>query len=353
MQEANRFWSCPDFRQQYVKSELNANGFQADPANLVDQVAEEAAYALWPPVHENLQPSYGAIVTDQWELYFSRIDRPYGGHFQRCNSKELGRTLADGVTSFYVRDGHGEYLWTPEVLAFGDESALFSLRDSVLFKNAKEKPHDPPKGSDFIIIQRSKDGSVTIMHWDGVIVAKNGFWYSKKYQYSLRVEEQIEDLDGDLSAGIKDTLRSVLSICLHQLSPRGCGATIVIMRGDEGLKKAANFANAIRVTLGLTVREKSHHEMITHALSQVDGATLISEQGLVRALGVWLTPTKKDLRGIKSIGGTRQLTAAATSRTTHCPIITVSCDGPVRVYYRGNIIANTEGENRGRPWIAL
>jgi len=100
--------------------------------------------------------------------------------------------------------------------------------------------------------------------------------------------------------------------------------------------------NSVVSPVELTVRRKSHHGPIAHVLGQVDGAALIGESGVLMSVGHWLTPREEDVKQRPSLGGSRQLTASATSKLIRSPIITVSSDGPVRVFHRGDVIATTE-----------
>ncbi|MCI0557470.1 MAG: hypothetical protein MN733_03165, partial [Nitrososphaera sp.] len=191
----NLTWSPPQYRLDYIRNELQANGFQINDPALFERVALEVAYAIWPPVHENVQPSYGAIVTDLWDQRYLSIPDSYSGDSIRCDDDHNGRTLADGVGSFFVRDSCQHHLWVPKLLSFSDEASLFSLRDEVLFKSKNKIPHAAPTSSDFVIVQRTFEGIVMVMHWNGIILVRSGAWSSRTYQYALRVEETLARLD--------------------------------------------------------------------------------------------------------------------------------------------------------------
>ena len=336
----------PPYRLEYVRSELRANNFRIGDSALFERVALEVAYAIWSPVHENAQPTYGAIVTNLWAEHHSSIPKSYSGQSIHCDDSHSGRTFADGIGSFFVCDHSRHYLWVPTLLSFSDEASLFSLRDEVLFKSKNQIAHSTPTGSDFIIIQRTTDGNVMIMHWDGIILVRNGAWSSRTYQYKLGVEENLANLDRSVSEKMQDTLRSVLSICLHVLSPRRWGTTIIVALDDDesALSTCLSNHNAIVSPIILTVRRKAHQGPIAHVLSQIDGAAFISESGELRSVGHWLTPRDDDVRERASLGGSRQLTAQATSKLIRSPIITVSADGPVRVFHRGKEIATTNSQ---------
>ncbi|MBM4111560.1 MAG: hypothetical protein FJ254_09445 [Phycisphaerae bacterium] len=331
-------WTPPGIRLDYVKRELLANGFGADPGSLLDRVALELSYALFAPVHEQHQPCYGAIVTDQWSHHANCIP-DYLSHGS-IDGGAYERLLADGTNGFLVceRVAEPKAIWMPHSALLG-EAALFSLRDEILFGQAGRSPHSHPAGTDLVLVQRLADGSVTVLHWDGVTSVRNGQWSHRHYQYRYKVEETLESRVGHLSDDMKQTIRSLLRICLHVLSPAGCGATIVAaLDGDQELAGCLNCANALPALSGLTVRNKRHHRTLAHLLDQIDGAAVVAEAGDLKCVGAWLKP--KDRRDSVSLGGSRQLTAQSTSASVASPILTVSADGPVRVFHRGELIAD-------------
>lgn len=332
------------FRLDYVRRELRANGFLTDPASLLNLVVAEVAYAMWPPLHEDTQPSYGVVITDVWEEHFKRIPEVYRGTSLPCKDGEKGRTYADGETSFFVRHNGEDQLWVPTLISFSDEASLFSLRDEVLFKARNENfVSKPLKGTDFIIVQRARNGVVMVMHWGGIILMRDGAWSSRTYQYSLNVEEELARREKTMSDTMEQTIRSLLSICLHVLSPRRCGATIVAhFDEDQGLSSCLNTGNCFKSPFPMTVQEKKFHDPIAHVLAQVDGAAIISESGCLESLNNWLTPRDDNIKKVFSLGGSRQLTARATSMQIRSPVFTVSSDGPVRVFHNGDVIADTE-----------
>ena len=144
-----------------------------------------------------------------------------------------------------------------------------------------------------------------------------------------------------LSENMQSTLRYLLRLCVHILSPLHCGATIIAaLDDDDDLDGCLNHENAIRLAPGITVAKRSQHQMIAHLLHQIDGAALLNERGELNEVGVWLVPEQTYLRNAASLGGSRQLTAQAVSAVVPSPILTVSTDGPVRVFHRGDVIAD-------------
>jgi len=333
-------WVPTDYRLEYIRHELREHGLATDPCGLLERVVTEVAYAAFSPVHEGSQTGYGAIITDHWRVHCDHIPEFYPSTSASCN--ENGRRLADGANGFLVWDRNAPVLWMPS-FPMQSEAGLFSLRDEVLFKQPERSPHADPAGTDVVLVQRTGGGTVTVVHWDGITTLRAGHWFFKQYQYRQRVEEQLESRLGGISDVMKATVRSALRLCLHVLSPNGCGATLVLALDADGcLSARLNHENALSGVSWLSLRQRLHHRVLAHLLAQIDGAAVFGENGSLMDARIWLTP--KQHANSPSLGGARQLTAQATSRDVSSPIITVSADGPVRVFHAGELIANFSTE---------
>jgi len=161
------------YRHDYVRREIRMHGFRSDSANLIDRIVREVTYAIWPALHEDAHPSYGAVVTNHWPKQFPHIPSAYSGSYYPCPNSIASRKFADGVTSFFVSGKRRNYLWIPKVITFSDEPSLFTVRDTVLFKGPRRSPEFASDGKDFVFVQRSASGAVLVMHWDGIIVIRN------------------------------------------------------------------------------------------------------------------------------------------------------------------------------------
>lgn len=248
--------------------------------------------------------------------------------------------LADGTGGFLVceRDQDPCVVWVSRSGIVG-EAALLALREDVLFHQPGRSPHDDPTGTDLVLVQRLGDGAITILHWDGITTCVDGQWSYRNYQYRYRVEEVLAERIGGLADDARQTIRSLLRICLHVLSPIGCGATIIMSLDDDvDLPKRLNCKNAMPSLNGLTVHNRSYHRVLAHLLSQFDGAAIIGEDGRLRQVKTWLK--HKGRRDAASPGGMRQLSAQNASIAIKSPIFTVSADGPVRVYHAGEVLAD-------------
>ena len=127
-------WNLPEHRLAFCRAELLANGFSSDPCDSLTTVAEELAYAIFTPVHEGKQPSYGAIVLPKWDQFNDSFDNRFDGSVLECADTN-GRASADGQSSFFVRDLSDDegFVWLSRSDRFDGEDSLFTLRDEVLF----------------------------------------------------------------------------------------------------------------------------------------------------------------------------------------------------------------------------
>jgi DNA integrity scanning protein DisA with diadenylate cyclase activity len=338
------------WRSTYIREELLHNGFGSDPSGLIDLVVEEVAYAVFAPVHEGKRPTYGALVAQTTDDLAHSVKDEFDGDFSNCGIES--RYCADGISGFFLRGKRGcKLLVCGKGVAFRDEAALFLLRDKVLFAKLRRSPQKmPTQGErDLVLVHRGENDTVTVMHWDGITQFSKGLWSFKSYQYNLCLEETMAARSPGFSEERQDVLRSILSMCVNILSPAGCGATIVMrLNDDEAFNNLLNLQNAIIGTPQIQIRYLNYQYALAHILKQCDGAAIISESGDLEHVGIWLAPEDRLLRSIKSQGGSRQLTAQATSMKIDSPILTVSSDGPVRAFHRGDMICNSSSSGPPR-----
>lgn len=129
-------------------------------------------------------------------------------------------------------------------------------------------------------------------------------------------------------------LDDVLELATQTLSPRRIGATLVLPVADLVSHIEARVAGAQDVTdLHLTL---SDGESIAHLLAHVDGATLLTADGRVSAIGAHLLATERAIALIPSRRGTRHTSAIRFSYDVpEVVVVTVSADGPVSVFSDG------------------
>jgi DNA integrity scanning protein DisA with diadenylate cyclase activity len=345
--------------QKFIRHKLEE--LEAEiPSCLVNAVVEELAHAIDPPVHEGVFPSYGAIIASGPEPLQRRIHETYRGRLFSLPSDNDMRSMSDGIRSFYCRHmtqlpGNGsasqrktlsmcekkEVLVT-EAFSFENEVALFSLRDEAVHGIPRISPHTPSKKlpNDLMIIQRHKSGEVKLMCSSGIIVIRTHQWTRRIYQYTLKLEELCGEILGSPESPTVDVYRSLARLALHILGAKRIGATIVVDCGaltSDGQSILQTDKSISVKDANLNITRKSHQLLIAHILASNDGAALFSEDGLLLSVRNWLVVdlTGEDVSSIP--GGTRQLAAKVASKKMGLPIVTVSADGPVRVFYQGEL----------------
>lgn len=322
------------------------------PTQLLQAVVEEMAYAIEPPIHEGLQPSFGAVITNDLSLLHPGLIEKYRGRTFELTSISEMRCIADGVRCFYCRhvsatDSDKSLVWVSESISFMSEVALFSLRDEAVFGAPRVSPHKQrPPEKDLLLVQRNRSGEVTLLCTSGIISIKDGQWTKRIYQYQLGLEEYCAHSAVEASdhhSELVRTYRSLARLALHILGARRIGATLIIESSPGKLSvdglNLIGTDKAIHVNeAGLTLREKGHQTLMAHLLEHNDGAAIFSQRGNLISVRNWLNIqfTEDDIKA--NPGGTRQLSALVASKKLRLPVITVSSDGPVRAFYKGALV---------------
>lgn len=329
------------------------------PAALRKAVVEELTWAIEPPLHEGTLQPYGAIITSSHESLKIRVQDAYQSREHSLLDHLVLRSSADGVRSFYCRylPQNGEErksLWISEALAFSSEDALFSLRDEAVFKQPGIPPHKSNPVNDLMIVQRNSFGEVRLLSTSGILLITQGHWSVRKYQYALELEEFVtkSSLVGE---GDKETLervyRSIARLAVHILGAQGIGATLLVESRESEFKDNREVLNSTRSLdvrgLHLSILTRADQTVIAHILAHNDGAAVFSYGGKLLSVRNWLTASYESADVTSNPGGTRQLSATSASRHTSLPIVTVSSDGPVRAFYRGEMVRGQKETRRG------
>jgi hypothetical protein len=135
-------------------------------------------------------------------------------------------------------------------------------------------------------------------------------------------------------------LDDVLELATQTLSPRGIGATLVLPVAPF-VTVAERVANVRDVgELRLTLADG---ETIAHLLAHVDGATLLTPDGTVSAIGAHLLASEKAIALVPARRGTRHTSAIRFSYDVpEVVVVTVSADGPVSVFSDGISLFETD-----------
>lgn len=286
-------------------------------------VLEEVDHARYPPVHEGLTPSYGAVIVP-------RPVRPetLGGTVLEADAggPEVIRRLADGRQSFVVRRRRHFDLLLFDI-AHDREAELIRLR---------------AKAPSSVIVQRTASGGVRILAPDGLFVWDGAHWWAKPYAsvYAEAVLEAVPDAP-------RKVLDAILDFCVHTMSPAKGGAVLVwrYCAGGDGMFEGCNPAvPPVRVPL-LSLTDSAIHAAARHLLTQVDGAAIVTDAGALMAIGAHLRASQRshELVALDPTRGTRHASARRFSYDHDDSVVfVVSSDGPVTVYSDGAAVASIE-----------
>ena len=339
-----------DDRKNLIRLELMMLGIGTDNQSVLYPSLVEALYRIMTAIpHENRLPSTGIIL-------FSHPYEEYGTHNTRFKPPKLIRPesaaeesvwgLADGQHSFVLVDSVGVGLLLLDE-PITDEMSLFAFRDDALFDD-EQGPSDPvPR--DCIIVHRAADHlrrRLTVLCKEKIVTFSGVRYTAKSYQYeTLRsLRAQVSPFPWDVES--IQTVKSALRIAVHQLSPGGTGATLVVLAPDDKplLSQAISKGDLIvdeAVRPGdwnVTTRERQRP--LVHLISQYDGATVIESDGSVTYVGAFF----REGRHITGLGreahryGTRHQSACEFSSLINGIVVVVSSDGPVTVFAGGKVV---------------
>jgi DNA integrity scanning protein DisA with diadenylate cyclase activity len=291
-----------------IKAELELAGVRLPtvPGISESAILEELAYALAPPIHEEFQPSFGAICAPPLGLQHARL-KP----FLDVPASAETSTASNGTTSFsLVVSALRKFVVFPSYV--GGEFNLTTLASDITG----------------IVIQRDVHGTVRIFTGDAVYVNQGRKWWRK---HAWRV--LLKNVREHVPQGDDNILEQILAFSIHVLSPSHTGATIVWWLTDipTGVYEPRHQLAA----LGLRVAPE-YLATIQHLLSQHDGATIVSPSGEIVATGVHLQASDTARHLISETRGTRHTSAIRYSYDeARVVVITISQDGPISVFSDG------------------
>lgn len=281
-------------------------------------LVDELDYALRPPRHERRLPTYGAIVLpskepDDW----SRITGLTTTLSQTTERDDQDtRRYADGLVSWAIREADGV-----TALAVFDRAAG-SERDVVVLAEA----------TGAIIVQRRPDSGVRVVGSFGV-----ARWDGSTWHVEPPFGSWLEQASCGLNDPHSDILDRVLRFAVHDLGAAGIGALMILGGSDNG-----EFEQRLAPPPPLRLDRPTDLGPLRHVLTQVDGATIIDSDGILRALGVRLIPSTHAEKSIDAVGGTRHTSARRYSFDDPSAIvIAVSESGPVTVFRNGRIVGRS------------
>ncbi len=313
-------------RQQRLRDELLDSGIEL-PANpmLANKLIEELDYARFPPVHEGILPTYGAVLTG-----LQVRPEVFGGTPSSIEglSDTVLRRLADGRQSFVLRGPAGR-----ELLLLDNPHD----REAALVRLRSRGPLDLT-----IIVQRGPGGVVRVLAPDGLFIWDGAHWWAKPYasSFTRAVQRAVP------TAPI-DTLRQLLEFCVHTMSPADAGTALVwaldadTVADVEGLNAARPPTRVPQLPFSSIATGAA----IRQLLAQVDGAAIVNRAGQLIAIGAHLRSSPASHEHVK-LDPTRGTRHAASRRYsydhTQSVVFVVSRDGPVTVYSKGEEVTSIQ-----------
>jgi len=305
--------------REAVRFETDHRYTEGDLDELEEALLDELFHARYPPVHEGRRPSYGCILTLERDLEVVASGDVALDLVQLLDPMdyEAARELADGVSTFVIRS-----VTTNEAalarLAPGDERSLYEFAWS----------------SNCWIVQRHPNGNVRLFGRERVTTLSADEWTAKPYAHT-RWLELTHGMGGDSKSMMVG--QAQLRLCLHLLSPRRIGATLVWMTNDPTSEIEGYLTKRSRpIAAPLNVTDHLHDDAIAAVLASVDGACLVEPNGDIAGIEAFLDNSARSVELGLGDHGTRHTTAARFSYDVAGAIVfVVSADGPVSVFSDG------------------
>jgi DNA integrity scanning protein DisA with diadenylate cyclase activity len=312
-------------RLRRLAEELEESGLVVDSSAVGQILLEEIDQALRPPVHERRVVSGGTIVEPASDpsLWAS-------GTQLVITSGELGdqplpdaRRFADGLSSWLLRRANDRNEWVLFDRPAGSE------RDLVVMASVFEA----------IIVQRHPAGTVRVVGPSGVFR-----WEGIRWHHEPPVVKWLTALSADTVEGNADVLRAMLAFAVHDLGSLGIGALLVYRTSPES---GPPVEERLPEPPALRIRQPSHLAPMRHALAQIDGAAIFDREGVLRQIGVRLTPSKAAEQNVEPLEGTRHTSGRRYSYDDKsATVIAVSDDGPVSVFRGGSVLGTSLDRTR-------
>ncbi|MGB3412453.1 MAG: diadenylate cyclase [Microthrixaceae bacterium] len=353
-------------RKQFIVGELAEHDVLTQHTGIRAELIEHLNYALFSDVHEGQAPNYGAILTEgDWDRY-DPGDEIFGGIAEIDCGSEVNRQMADGLSSFVwsrpssTGRSSVESLISFKSARFVDELLTYHLRLDA--RSASRHPGGRKVAQpehDFIVVQHF-NGLTRVLADTGVLYIEGNRWQMRPYAYNLALASIVEktwpDLPSDQLETLKGTAERLATVALHVLSAGGIGTTLVLLREDldccikdetfailDTLDLGEDYGMRSKSGLDINLKDRPSIRPFENLARQLDGAFVVNPDGTVQCARVWLNlGAVNETRPIRSsLGGTRQRSAENASGSLPGIVLTVSSDGPVRVFALGDLAAST------------
>ncbi len=284
-------------------------------AGLEAEFCGELARCLDPYVHERRVRSYGAIVCRELpELtHLGRLVETADMH------PDVIRSCADGrkAVALVVK---GEPV---RLLAFHEEA------------DTEQDYASLAAWIEGVIVCNGGDGVVRIVTDASVTIVEGRRWTTKDLVF-----EAAEGVAGTVPAADPTTIRRLLELCHHRISPGKMGATLVYLLTDEADGALHRDAGVDVRCLGLTAGKPDDEHLILHHVRHRDGAEVFDRDGRLLRVNVILESSEASTHRVAPYGGTRHTSAARhTYDRPDVLAFVVSADGRVTVFSDGQRIS--------------
>jgi DNA integrity scanning protein DisA with diadenylate cyclase activity len=308
-----------------MRQELQDEDLALPAGALGEVLLDELVSARYVAVHEGIRPTYGSVITAV-ELTKVETKTPQPGV-----SDDDVRALADGVATFVKRDPNN-----PDQLAIVVMEPREEV-DTITFAIDHEAT----------VVQRHDAGTITVVFPDGI-------WVNELFTWRRRPIARLRAID--LRKGLHlpgETFGLVLTLlefAVHQLAPRGIGATLVIPIREEEHLRTDGYGQGSEPPFRLAAGSADDRNMLRTFLRVVDGACIFAPDGTVARTQVKLKASEEAHRLLRTQGGSRHASAQWFSYDyPEYLVLVVSADGPVSLFSDGRKVAQLTDTASARP----
>lgn len=309
---------------------------EGDVGNALELLLEEILEVRHVEVHEGYRPSLGSFIVADLEACDVHAMLTHIPSTRDAQSLADTRKLVDGARLFLFRDLQGRFAVGAITLA--DELGIVDLCQRL----------------SAVCVQRLADGVVKVYlrRWVCINV---GYEWRRIAVARQMIRSVIAELDppSAVRTVVSQRLATILEVCVHLLSARRVGATLVWRVSSQLEDQAIMSKIARQPAVELNVFEVDDRYALAALLATVDGACFLEESGKVSAYMATLDPSPAAKAFVKEDRGTRHTSAKRYSYDARGSIVfVVSADGPVTVYSEGALLVRLDEApvKRGLAW---
>lgn len=314
-------------RRARLRDELLDAGLPVPDGPAGELLVDELAYARWAGVHEHRRFGYGSVLNPRDVAAVGDLLGSVDPDAGQAGLSEL-RRYADGRRTFVVRSPERPPLLVRREVA--DELELVYM-------------HRRTGGT----VVRRIDGGMQVVADDGTVGHYTGRW-------SLRpsLGDAVHAVGDRVRLRDRDVLCRILDLCLHVLSPRHVGATLVWRL--EGAGDDVMTRQPMPGPIALSVVDDRHLDAVAKRVGMLDGACVVERDGAVSGFGAFLSWDPSTEEKIAHEAGLRHTSARWYSHDVPGALVfVVSEDGPLTVYAAGSEVLSSATGGADRTGATL